>query len=93
MIDRRAHIVTADLTYRGHVFSLADDGTATIENRGRTDVLRQLTGAEADSRDGQVYRVVGRDADGVEMIWRVVGACARCAPESIMPTPSYDIPT
>lgn len=93
MIDRRAHIVTADLTYRGHIFILGDDGIAAIWNRGRDAVLRSLSGASADSRDGQVYRVVGRNADGDETVWRVVGACARCAPESIMPTPNYDVPT
>lgn len=93
MIDLRCHIVTADITYRGHIFQLHDDGTAVLMNRERTDVLLTLTAAEATSRDGEIYRVTGADQDGVQRIWRVVKACARCATVSVYPTPAYDIPT
>lgn len=93
MIDRRAHIVTPDLTYRGHIFTLSDDGTAELLDRERTTVIRTLTAAEATSRDGQVHRITGTGPDGEPTIWRVVGACARCAAPSVYPTPAYDIPT
>ena len=91
--EKRSHIVTADVTYRGHIFVLADNGEARIESRDRDTVLRRIWQASAESRDGQIYRVEGVDADGASVVWRVVSACARCSNPAVYPTPAFDVPT
>lgn len=92
-LDLRCHVVTADTTYKGHIFTLDEHaGVARLWNRERDLVIREMIVTEANTRDGQVWRVVGA-VDGAEQIWRIVKACARCATVAVYPTPAYDIPT
>jgi hypothetical protein len=94
-IHSRSAIVTATTTYKGHYFEFHENGdgnTAAIVSH-EDEVLRTLTAANYESRDGVVYRVTGLNPDGEPEIWRAVAQCARCATPAVYPTPAYDVPT
>lgn len=93
----RAAVVTADLTYKGHVFcehTFADGTkTVTVHAPGVDEPLLTLTDATVtETARNTVWRVVGTNAAGETVVWRVVRQCARCASPSVTATPSYDRP-
>jgi hypothetical protein len=89
----RCHVVTADTTYKGHAFQFDDSGTAQILDRYTDQPVRTMWHATVESRDGAVHRVVGQDAEGREVIWRAVRACAKCSQPAVYATPAFDVPT
>lgn len=94
----RAAVVTADLTYKGHVFNehTFADGTktVTVNAPGVDEPLLTLTDATVtETARNTVWRAVGTDAAGETVVWRVVKVCARCASPAIVRTPSYDQPS
>lgn len=93
-IRKRAHIVTKDLTYKGHVLELDErqDGATAFLLTPAGEELARLDNAAYESKDGVVYRLTGRDGEGNDAIWRMVAVCARCAAPSVIPTPKWDVP-
>lgn len=88
-------IVTKTLTYRGYYFVMDEyqDGNIATVEAPTGEVLLTLTDAAYESRDGTVYRVTGRDAEGNDVVWRCVKICKKCSTMRISDTPSFDLPS
>lgn len=93
ILRERGTVVSAATTWKGHSFEHYSDGRFVVRDRATDNIVASLTGTTVESRDGEVFRVVGLDEAGAETIWRAVRQCARCSSPAVYETPRYDVPT
>lgn len=88
----RAHVVTPDLTYRGHELSIDEQARiAYVIDRQTGSAVLELHDADWSVLNREEWRVVGVTPDGVPSIWNASRACGRCG-SSVFATPAYAMP-